>query len=151
MITITLESADSEAAVALVTELEDHLASRYPAESRHGLSVERLLSEGVHFFVSRVDGKPAGCGGIKLFGTDYGELKRMYVRPHFRGLGLGRQMVAHLETLAQNSGIDTVRLETGVDQTEAIAMYEKAGFERIPPFGDYVEDPLSLCYEKRLA
>ena len=149
-IEIDLERADSEAATALVNELEDHLASRYPAESRHGLSVERLLREGVHFFVSRVDGNPAGCGGIKLFGKDYGELKRMYVRPQFRGHGLGRKMLSRLEDLAREHGINTVRLETGVDQTEAIAMYERAGYERIPPFGDYFEDPLSLCYEKRL-
>ena len=90
--TITPERPDAADAVALIEELEAHLASLYPAASRHGFSVEKLIAEGVAFFVLRCDGTAAGCGGIKLFGTEYGELKRMYVRPQFRGLGLGKLM-----------------------------------------------------------
>src|SRR5688572_25801756 len=84
-VTITLERADTADAVMLITELENILAPNYPIESRHGLSVERLIAEAVAFFVIHSDGTPAGCGGIKLFGAEYGELKRMYVRPQFRG------------------------------------------------------------------
>src|SRR5205807_760906 len=82
---ITPERPDSADAVALILELETHLASLYPVESRHGYSVAKLLAEGVAFFVLRDNGTPAGCGGILLFGRQYGELKRMYVRPSFRG------------------------------------------------------------------
>ena len=79
--TIIAERPDTPDALMLIDELQAHLESFYPPESRHGFSVERLIKEGVAFFVLRVDGAPAGCGGIKLFGREFGELKRMYVRP----------------------------------------------------------------------
>jgi putative acetyltransferase len=101
--------------------------------------------------VLRVGGQPAGCGGIKLFGRDYGELKRMYVRPQHRGNGFGKLILDHLAEFALTHDTTVLRLETGIYQHEAIRLYEKAGFYRIPPFGPYTDDPLSLCYEKRLA
>ena len=148
---ITQERADTPDAMALVEELETHLASLYPRESRHGYSVEKLLRQGVLFFVLRDGDVPAGCGGIQLYGSEYGELKRMYVRPQFRGRGFGKLLLAHLIALARQNGIGVVRLETGIHQQEAIALYERAGFERIGPFGEYREDPLSRCYQKRIS
>ncbi len=148
---ITRERPDTADATALVNELEAHLAQFYPAESRHGFSVAKLLAEDVPFFLLRYHGTPAGCGGIKLFGTEYGEIKRMYVRPQFRGLGFGRLMLDHLADYAVAHGVTLLRLETGIYQREAIGLYERMGFERIPPFGPYTDDPVSLCYEKRIA
>jgi GNAT superfamily N-acetyltransferase len=147
---ITRESPDTTDAIVLIDELEGHLAPRYPTESRHGFSVEKLLAEDVPFFVLRHEGTPAGCGGVKLFGTAYGELKRMYVRPQFRGLGFGRLLLDHLAGFALAQGVTLLRLETGIYQREAIALYERMGFRRIPPFGEYREDPLSLFYEKQI-
>lgn len=147
---ITPERPDTPDAMALIEELETHLASLYPAASRHGFSVEKLLREEVAFFLLRADGTPAACGGIKLFGTDYGELKRMYVRPAFRGRGFGKVMLDHLAGHACHHGVSLLRLETGVHQREAIGLYERMGFQRIPPFPPYWEDPLSRCYEKKL-
>ncbi len=152
--TIAREPPDSPDAVSLVTELETHLAELYPAASRHGFSIERLVGEGVHFFVLRSDGLAAGCGGILFIddGDDrYGEIKRMYVRPEFRGSGFGRLILEHLAEHARTHGLTLLRLETGIYQREAIALYERLGFTRIPPFGPYFVDPLSLCYEMRLA
>ena len=148
---ITPERADTADAILLITELEAHLEQFYPSESRHGFSVEKLLAEEVAFFVLRANGAPASCGGVRLFGSDYGEIKRMYVRPEFRGQGFGKRMLRHLADYAQARGIDLLRLETGIYQREAIALYESIGFRRIPPFGSYTDDPLSLCYELRLA
>jgi len=148
---ITEERPDSADAIALVDELEEHLASLYPAESRHGYSVEKLIAQGVTFCVLRDKGAPAGRGGVQLFGTDYGELKRMYVRPHFRGLGFGKLLLNYLESYARTKGVKTLRLETGIYQAEAIALYERAGFRRIPPFPPYKEDPLSVFFEKRIS
>ena len=147
---ITRERPDSEEAIQLIDELEEHLSSFYPPESRHGYSVEKLLRQGVAFFVLRHDGFPAGCGGIQLFGTEYGELKRMYVRPEFRGLGLAKLMVEHLAAYAQEHSVNLLRLETGIHQLPAIGLYERMGFALIPPFGEYRPDPLSVFYEKRL-
>jgi len=147
---IVEERADSTDAMRLIAELDAILMPNYPPESRHGFSVEKLLSQGVAFFVIRVDELPAACGGVKLNGSEYGEVKRMYVRPQFRGSGLARMMLDHLAAYTQQHGIDILRLETGIHQQEAIRLYERYGFQRIPPFGEYFEDPMSLCYEKRL-
>ena len=144
------ERPDSPAARELVTELEAHLAPQYPDESRHGLSVQQLLDQGVELFVVRVDGRPAGCGGLLFVGDEYAELKRMYVRPAHRGLGLGRRLLEHLTAHARSRGVPLLRLETGIHQTAAIALYEAAGFRRCPPFGPYRDDPLSPCYEKSI-
>lgn len=145
-----LERPDSADAVELIGELEADLSARYPPESRHGYSVEKLLRERVFFFVARIEGKAAGCGGVQIFGADYAELKRMYVRPQFRGMGLGKLMLEHLASHARQSGVDLLRLETGIHQAAAIRLYEAHGFQRRPPFGPYRDDPLSLYYEKRI-
>src|SRR5512140_2004530 len=94
-ITIAVERPDSPEATALILELERVLAPLYPQASRHGYSIDKLLREGVAFCVARQAGAPAGCGGVQLFGTDYGELKRMYVRPAFRGQGAPQAILAH--------------------------------------------------------
>ena len=149
-ITIVEERPDTADATQLIAELESVLAPLYPVESRHGFSIDKLIREGVAFFVTRYDGTPAGCGGIKLYDSEYGEVKRMYVKPEFRGVGLGKRMLEHLAAYTTQHGISILRLETGIHQTEAIGLYERFGFQRIPPFGDYFDDPVSLCYEKRL-
>ncbi|HEV8191894.1 MAG TPA: GNAT family N-acetyltransferase [Ktedonobacterales bacterium] len=152
-VTITRERPDTADAVQLIAELEAVLDPLYPAESRHGLSVERLLAEGVAFFVLRTDGIPAGCAGIKLVDDGdraYGEVKRMYVRPQFRGRGFAIRLLDRLEVYARSQQVDLLRLETGVRQAEAIGLYARAGFQRIPPFGPYTDDPLSCYYEKSL-
>lgn len=147
---ITPERPDSPDAIELIDELEAHLDPLYPATSRHGYSVEKLLAQRVAFFVLRDNGTPAGCGGIQLFGNEYGELKRMYVRPQFRGLGYGKLLLDHLADYARSKGVGLLRLETGIHQVAAIHLYEHAGFQRIGPFGEYKEDLLSLFYEKQI-
>ncbi|MBX3063986.1 MAG: GNAT family N-acetyltransferase [Anaerolineae bacterium] len=147
---IVEERPDTADAMQLIAELQESLEAHYPPESRHGFSVEKLLKQNVAFFVIRMDGVPAACGGVKLY-DEYGEVKRMYVRPQFRGLGLARLMLEHLANHTLHHGISVLRLETGIYQTDAIKLYERYGFQRIPPFGDYFDDPVSLCYEKRLS
>ena len=147
---ITNERPDTPDARALIEELEGELAPLYPSESRHGYSVEKLISESVSFFVIRKNGTPVGCGGVQFFGNHYGELKRMYVRPPYRGSGYAKQMLDHLAYHARDRGVHLLRLETGIHQRDAIGLYERSGFQRIPPFGDYTNDPLCRFYEKRI-
>ena len=149
-VTITAERPDTADAQAMIAELEAHLQPLYPQESRHGYSVEKLLAEGVAFFVVRNDGMLAGCGGVQLFGSEYGEIKRMYIAPRYRGLGLARRLLDHLEEHARMHRVFTLRLETGIHQQDAIRLYEGMGYQRIRPFGDYREDPLSQFYEKQI-
>jgi putative acetyltransferase len=147
---IVPERPDTPDARMLTDELEAHLEPYYPKSSRHGYSIEKLLQQDVAFFVTRQDGIPAGCGGVQFYGSEYGEIKRMFVRPQFRGLGLARLMLKHLEDYARERDIHVLRLETGIHQNEAIRLYENWGFQNIPSFGEYVEDPLSRFFEKRI-
>ena len=155
MVTLIVpERPDSVDATALISELHGYVEPLAPKESRHGFSVEKLVDEDVAFFVMRHDLIPAGCGGVKpfdnQFSEEYGEIKRMYVRPAFHGSGLGRLMLEHLVDYTQRQKLGVLRLETGVYLTEAIGLYERFGFQRIPSFGDYKQDPLSLYFEKQL-
>ena len=85
-----------------------------------------------------------------VVGGAFAEVKRMYVRPQFCGFGLSKSMLKHLTDYTQDQGIGVLRLETGIHQRAALALYEHAGFRRIPPLADYSEDPIALCYDKRL-
>ena len=149
-VTITAERPDTAEAMALVAELDELLIPLYPAESHHGLDVSSLIAERVAFFVLRVDGEPAGCGGVKIYDEGYGELKRMFVRPQYRGQGLSKLMLKHLEWYTLAQGLDTLRLETGVLQHEAIQLYRRMGYVEIAPFGPYLPDPNSLFFERQL-
>ena len=150
-VTIAAERPDTPDGAALINELQTHLESFYPPESRHGFSVDKLIAQGVAFFVLRVDSRAAGCGGIMFVGKEYGEIKRMYVRPEFRSREYGKRLIDHLAAHARNHGITLLRLETGIHQQAAIRLYEQYGFRRIPPFVPYFEDPASRCYEMSLA
>lgn len=147
---IQAEPPDSPVARVLIAELDAVLEPLYPPKSRHGYSVEKLIQQGVAFFVAYLDGQPVGCGGAQIIGDEYAELKRMYVRPAFRGQGVGKQLLAHLQAYAYEQGLRVLRLETGVYQTEALGLYQRFGFQRIPPFGPYFENPVSICMEKKL-
>ncbi len=147
---IMAERPDTMAARELIGELDAYLHPLYPNESRHGFSVEKLVREEVAFFVMRYNEELVGCGGLKVFPADYAEIKRMYVRPTYRGMGFAKRLLEHLADYAHQQKVDILRLETGIYQLEAIGLYEQLGFERIGPFGDYRIDPLSLFYEKSL-
>lgn len=149
-VTIVEARPDSDEAVRLLAALDTDLQRHpYPPESRHAFSIEKLLRERVAFFVVRYHDEPAACGGIKMF-SDYGEVKRMYVRSELRGFGLAKATLDRLADYARTSGVNLLRLETGIYQVEAIGLYERYGFQRRPPFGEYREDPLSVYFEKRL-
>ena len=147
---ITPERPDTPDAIMLIEELESHLAPFYPATNRHGYSVDKLIEQGVAFFVTWRDGIPAGCGGVQFFGKEYGELKRMFVRPQFRGLGLAKLMLGRLEDHTRRHNIPLLRLETGIHQWEAINLYLRMGYQSCPPFGEYNASPLNVFFEKKL-
>ena len=135
----------------LVGKLDRLQLSLYPAESNHLGPVETLAGDDVTFLAAFVAGEVVGCGAVKRMHGHYGEIKRMYVEPNARGRGVGRALIEALESTLLRCGIRLVRLETGVRQPEALSLYERCGYVRIPPFGDYPDDPLSVFFEKRLA
>ena len=88
------------------------------------------------FVVARSDGDPVACGGLTPLAEGVAEIKRMWVRDDWRGAGLGSRMLRHLEDRARQSGYEMVRLDTNSALTEAIAMYERAGYRSIERYND---------------
>lgn len=149
---VTIDAADprSPDAVALIEALDRYLDTLYPPEANFLLDVDSLAAPDMRFLLARLDGDAVGCVALRIDREGYGEVKRMYVRPDRRGSGIGRHLLARLETLARADGLTTLRLETGDLQAEAVALYRKAGFTDRGPFADYPDIPSSLFLEKTL-
>ncbi len=148
---VSPEAPDSPDARVLIDELTAYLTPLSPPESQHGYDIQKLLERMVDFFVVRIDEVPAACGGIEFFGDEYAEVKRMYVRPQFRGQGLGKLILDTLVAHARERNTPLLRLETGTYMTPAVKLYKSYGFYRIKNFGDYWDDPLSTFFELKLA
>ncbi|MBV1855658.1 GNAT family N-acetyltransferase [Catellatospora tritici] len=129
---------------ALVLAAEDELLTRYPGTTRTPLNPR------AHFVVAYVLGQPVGCGAITPHETGVGEIRRMYVTPAHRRAGVARRILAALERRATAQGWDTLLLETGENQPEAIALYESVGYQRTEPYGRYVHNPASICFTKKI-
>lgn len=150
VVVVPLSPATREAR-ALVAELDDDLAARYPGAVIHALHPGDTTATDFVFLVARVDGTPVGCGALRRLAPGIGEVKRMFVRPPWRGRGVARALLAALEASGRARGDRMLRLETGTRQPEAIGLYRAAGYVEIPPFGEYAGNPFSRCFEKALA
>lgn len=109
-----------------------------------------VVREGAQYLVAVLGGRAVACGAWQRLDAGTAELKRMYVRPAFRGRGIARQLVVSLEEEALAAGHPTLRLETGSYLPAAIALYRSVGYTPIPTYGEYVNNPYSVCFEKRL-
>lgn len=148
---VSLEHPDQPDVVDLIAELDAYQDGLYPAEARYALDLASLSLPNVLFAVARgAAGDALGCGAVVL-GATYGEVKRMYVRPQARGLGVARRIAGLLEAAASRQGCQVLMLETGPLQPEALAFYASQGYLRCAQFGDYPDHPLSVFMTKRLA
>lgn len=100
--------------------------------------------------VAYLDDRAVGCGALKPLEADVMEVKRMFVLPEFRGKGIASKVLSELERWAIELGMRACRLETGQNQPEAIALYFKCGYERIPNYGQYSGVYNSVCFQKLL-
>lgn len=147
-ITVSLEPAAQPDVIALIEALDAYQIPLYPAESHHGIDIAALSQPNVLFAVARDgEGRAVACGAI-VVGPDYGEVKRMYTLPSHRGQGIARALLALLESEARARGLRQFTLETGYLQHDAIGLYERLGYRRCGPFGDYAEDPNSVFMSK---
>jgi len=103
------------------------------------------------FLIARLEGRPVGCAALRPIDAKAAEVRRMYVAPSVRRRGIARRLLAELEGKAGEFDYAILRLETGNRQPEAIALYESFGFRRIAPYGCHIHDPLSICFEKKVA
>ncbi|MEU1754341.1 GNAT family N-acetyltransferase [Micromonospora matsumotoense] len=109
-----------------------------------------VVHDGIRYLVVVDGGRVVACGGVQPLDADTGELKRMYVRPAYRGRGIARQLLSALEELAFQQGHSVLCLETGSYLPAAIGLYTSCGYQPIPVYGEYVDNPYSVCFAKRL-
>jgi DNA-binding MarR family transcriptional regulator/GNAT superfamily N-acetyltransferase len=152
MIHVRVESPRSAAARWCLRRYFIELGERFetgfdPARSIPAEADELTPPAGL-LLLGRLRGEPVGCGALKLHGAAPAELKRMWVAPSVRGLGLGRRILGELEGRAREAGASIVRLETNRGLTEAIALYRASGYEEVDAFND--EPYADHWFEKRL-
>ncbi|HUH08106.1 MAG TPA: GNAT family N-acetyltransferase [Egibacteraceae bacterium] len=147
---IRVQRLDDPVSRELISQLLADLRERYGWDDLGEAEPEEFVPPRGTFVVGRRDGRAVACGGVRAYEGRTGEIKRMYVAPESRGKGFGRQILAELERFAVEAGYDALRLETGVLQPEAIGLYVASGYEQIPNYGIYADEPSSVCYAKRL-
>jgi putative acetyltransferase len=173
--TITIEPPRQSEVLDLLRQSDEYAFALYPADSCYLLNIDDLEAPTVSVFVARLgdvagSSAPAatctapaapavGIAALALRADSTAELKRVFVAPSARGRGVApsargrgvaRDILRAVEDFARSQGVSAIRLETGVAQPEAIALYEKVGYHHIPRFGQYVDDETSVCMEKPL-
>ena len=108
-----------------------------------------MLAPEISFFVARQGERIVGTGAARRK-DGYGEVKRMYVDPAWRGQRVGARLLATLEAAMRAQALPLARLETGEAQREAVRLYERCGYRRCGAFGAYPDNGLSLFFEKAL-
>lgn len=148
---LTIEAVDpvGEIARKLIHALCSEMSDRYGAPPSPFSPSEAAAPRTVFLLACR-HGEPAGCGALRRFDDQTAEIKRMYIAPASRRQGIARRILVELEHHARAFGYRAIRLETGIRQPEAQRLYESLSYQRIPPFGPYVGNPTSVCYEKAL-
>ena len=138
----------------LVDALLRELAERYDDDSG---SIERTDPDASWVLLLDDDGTPVGAGAVQRLSRsmpgapeDHGEVKRVYVVPEARGRGLSRLLMDALVHVARDLGLTWLQLETGDVQPEAISLYESSGWQRVPNYGQYRDDPRSMCFGLRV-
>jgi DNA-binding MarR family transcriptional regulator/GNAT superfamily N-acetyltransferase len=153
MVQITVTDASSQDARWCFEQYFTELGERFEAGFDPGLSISaqahELTPPAGLLLVARLREEPVGCGALKFHENAPGEIKRMWVAPRARGLGLGRRLLLTLERYAREAGITALHLETNRTLIEAIEMYRSSGYQEIEAFND--EPYAHHWFEKRLS
>jgi GNAT superfamily N-acetyltransferase len=131
----------------LISALRDELDARYPEEISFN---HPTVKEQARYLLATLAGEPVACCAVQPLDGGECELKRMYVAPEARGRRIATRLMVDAEAIARRLGAQLMKLETGPRQPEAIAVYERAGFSRIPNYSPYDQWDLSYCYAKSL-
>lgn len=136
--------------LVLIKTFDTYLWDRYPELKQEywGNNLIEVFNDNV--FLVYLDGKASACGCFKKYDKSAVELKRMFVSPEARGLGLGQLVIKELETEARKQGFQTMILETLHKQTEAISLYQKVGFKIVENYEPYVGLQNSICMSKSI-
>ncbi len=149
VIEITAVTTPDDGILEMVEKLDAFMKQLYPPESTHLTPPEELSAGGNRFFAVTVDGVLRGCGGFRVVDRDYAEIKRIYVDPSARGLGLARALLSRLESESRLLGLFEMKLETGIYQPEAIGLFERCGYTQCPVFGDYPKNDSNSYFMRK--
>jgi GNAT superfamily N-acetyltransferase len=139
---VTIEPADPASADARLCieayfrELQERFDAGFDPARTVSANPEELVPPAGRFLIARLDGRPVGCGGLKKTGRKLGEIKRMWVAPDARGLGIAQRLLDAIEEQAARMGLDTLQLDTNSALTEARALYARNGYREIPRYND---------------
>lgn len=139
---VTIEPADPASAdarlciEAYLRELEQRFESGFDPARSVSANPEELVPPAGLFLLAHLDGRPVGCGGLKTTGRKRGEIKRMWVAPDARGLGIAQRLLEALEQHAVRMSLDTLQLDTNRTLKEAHALYVRNGYREIARYND---------------
>jgi len=133
----------------LVQQLDEDLAARYGAQQEFYGQFNALAAI-KQVIIAYQEDKPIACGAIKAFDEQSMEVKRMFVRASHRSLGIASQVLMALEGWARELNYIRCVLQLADNQSEALRLYQKNGYQVIANFGPYIGDEGSICMEKHL-
>lgn len=155
---VSVKRIAGDEADALLVLSDRYMAALYPAESNHLVSSASLHGRDALFLGAFTDHETPnaaantciGCVAARFYqAAGYAEIKRLFVDQRYRGHSIARTLMGEIEQGIVVQGIDCARLEMGIYQPEATALYQSMGYRVIAPFGDYQLDPLSQFLEKK--
>ncbi len=149
MLQIIRTNSDHHDFINLVKYLDADLAIRDGADHSFYAQFNKI-DKIKHVVVAYENDKPISCGAIKAYSINIMEVKRMYTLPESRGHGIASKVLNELEMWAAELAYEKCILETGKKQPEAIALYQKNGYQQIPNYGQYAGIENSLCFEKQI-
>jgi DNA-binding MarR family transcriptional regulator/N-acetylglutamate synthase-like GNAT family acetyltransferase len=139
---VAIEPADPAGADARMCieayfhELQERFETGFDPARTVSANPEELVPPAGQFLIARLDGGPVGCGGLKVKGRKLGEIKRMWVAPDARGLGIAQRLLNAIEEQAVRMGLNTLQLDTNRALKEARALYTRNGYREIPRYND---------------
>jgi putative acetyltransferase len=149
MMRIVRTDSENPEFIGLVRQLDIDLAERDGADHPFYAQFNKI-DKIRHVVLAYDDSVAVGCGAVKEYSADAMEVKRMFTVPAGRGKGTAKAILGELELWAAELGYKWCVLETGKKQPEAIALYTKMGYHRIPNYGQYAGIENSVCFEKRI-
>jgi DNA-binding MarR family transcriptional regulator/GNAT superfamily N-acetyltransferase len=132
---VDFRSADAERCLQkYYAELAARFPSGFELHADDAPAADELAPPGGCMIIARLFGEPVGCGAIRTLGPGVGEIKRMWISPDVRGLGVGRRLLAELEQAVIARKLHTVRLDTNGSLAEALHLYRTSGYREIPAY-----------------
>lgn len=152
---IAVETPLQDDVRALIADLNDAIDAQEPDTPQafnFRMTAEEMAGPETTVWVARLDGAAVGCGALLRHSSELGEVKRMFLRPAARGIGVAGRILRAIEDRAEAEGIRRIALETGGEgYAAARRLYERNGYVRRGPFADYPDNPYSVFYEKTLS